>query len=86
MSSTPIITNYRHSNPKYEGKPYPREDPEVITARKALADFHISQGKTFKYAWWLAFNQYPRDYLPEGTEGTLKSPLVGAAASAPESS
>lgn len=50
------------------------EDPEVITARKALAEFHMSQGKSMKYSWWLAFQQYPRDTLPSQTSSTPEAP------------
>lgn len=75
MTSTTIATEGKYKlpssnhSPKYNG-PYIAEDPEVITARKALADFHVSQGKSFKYAWWLAFQQFPRERIPVGTPET----------------
>lgn len=54
---------------------YTIEDPDVIIARKALADFHMSQGKSFKYSWWLAFQQFPRDSVPSEAPSTSKAQI-----------
>ena len=36
------------------GKAYVPEDPEVYHGRKALADQYISEGKSYKSAWYHA--------------------------------
>lgn len=47
----------------YKNLYYRREDFDYVQKRKDTADTLQSEGKSFKYAWYTAFKEYPRIYL-----------------------
>lgn len=51
--------------PKYPGRQFQRESANLIAKRSSCADNHIAEGKSYKHAWYLAFQKYPRTYTDE---------------------
>jgi len=41
-----------------------QEDASIRTQRSSRAQEHINEGKTFKHAWYLAFQEFPRTTDP----------------------
>lgn len=60
---------------KTYGKPFEREEPDYYRARHDLAEEHIKEGKTYKHAWYLAFQAFPRKYVdvPLSTTGDTET-------------
>lgn len=50
---------------KYNGRRYIRESPETIRARREACEKHMTEKKSYKNAWRLAFLEVPRVYIDE---------------------
>lgn len=54
----------KSTDPRYAGRTY-IDDPEVYKARVAYAEACKSCGDSHKFAWFKAFQKYPRTYSDE---------------------
>lgn len=61
--------------PKYPGRKFQRESANLIAKRSSAADNHMAEGKSYKHAWYLAFQEFPRTYSDEDflAKGNLRT-------------
>ena len=50
---------------KFKGKRSKLESANLIAKRSSCADNHMAEGKSYKHAWYLAFQEFPREYSDE---------------------
>lgn len=61
---------------QFNGRRYVRETPEIIRQRREAAERHVASGKSYKYAWKLAFSEVPRTYIEDSDEDLLSKGSV----------
>jgi hypothetical protein len=54
---------------------YVRESANMIAKRSSAADNHMKEGKSYKHAWYLAFQEFPREETDEDPQakGNLRT-------------
>lgn len=50
---------------KFKDKWSAQESANLVAKRSSCADNHMTEGKSYKHAWYLAFQQFPREYSDE---------------------